>query len=271
MTRSETAVKLVRFQKPELSLPYLNGVDEAHIAGLFGLGTEEYHSLCDDMAARARTAAADLLIDPDIADQVDRIPFATGARIVALGESSTADRLSWFEILRYLLELRRPGDHIALINLAVAGSTTSQTLKSIGALRFQRPDWVLCQLGANDAQRFGALGSRVISATETARNIAMIRDQAPGTPWVWLTPTEVDEALVAEFPPFRAQGISWRSTDQAETSELLRAQPDPVVDVLAVTRERAGMRIFEQDGVHLTPTGQVEVARAVVAGLAALG
>lgn len=271
MTRSETAVKLVRFQKPELSLPYLNGAVETHIAGLFGLGTEEYRSLCADLAAQARTAAADLLIDPDVADQVDRIPFAAGARIVALGESSTADRLSWFEILRYLLELRRPADRIELINSAVAGSTTSQTLKGIGALRFQRPDWVLCQLGANDAQRFGALGLRVVSAAETARNIAMLRDQAPGTPWVWLTPTDVDEALIAEFPPFRAQGISWRSTDQEETSELLRAQSDPVVDVLAVTREKPGLRMFEQDGVHLTPAGQVTVARAVVAALAALG
>ncbi|MRH86751.1 hypothetical protein GFY24_04575 [Nocardia sp. SYP-A9097] len=267
---TELAVKLARFQRPELSLPFLYGIEDAHIAPLFGLQPDEYRSLRADFVTQARAAAADLLTEPEFANLVDRLPFAPGAHVVALGESSTADRLSWFEILRHLLELRRPGDGITCTNLAVTGATTSQVLKGIAALGFHRPDWVLCQLGANDAQRLGLDGPRVVSAEETARNLDLLHEEGVrlgGAHWVWLTPTDMDEQLIATFPPFRQAGISWCATDHEETARALRARPEPVIDTLAVTRPGAGHRLFESDGVHLTPAGQVAVTRAVVAGL----
>ncbi|WP_433195901.1 SGNH/GDSL hydrolase family protein [Nocardia sp. CA-107356] len=267
---SELTAKLVRFQKPELSLPYLNGIAAAHIAALFGLEADEYRSLLDDLETRARAAAVDLLTEPEVATQVNRLPFAPEARVVALGESSTADRLSWFEILRHLVQLQRPEDGIEFTNLAIAGATTTQILKSSGALGFQRPDWVLCQLGANDAQRVGENEPRVVSAEETVRNFDLLRKQAAAARWVWLTPTDIDEALLAEFPPFRAAGISWRAKDHAETATVLDARPEVVIDTLSATRPRPERRLFEPDGVHLTPAGQVAVARAVLAELARL-
>ncbi|MFB8002031.1 SGNH/GDSL hydrolase family protein [Nocardia sp. NPDC056000] len=267
---NELTAKLVRFQKPELSLPYLNGLDEARIAGLFGIDADEYRDQLEELETRARAAAADLLTEPDIAEQVDRLPFAPGQRVLALGESSTADRLSWFEILKQLVWLRRPGDGIAFTNLAVSGATTTQVLKSSGALGFVRPDWVLCQLGANDTQRVGADAVRVVSAGETVRNFDLLRERGAAARWVWLTPTDVDEALLAEFAPFRAAGISWRAKDQLDTAAALDARPEVVIDTLAVTHPTPGQRLFESDGVHLTPAGQVAVARVVVAELARL-
>ncbi|WP_169812640.1 SGNH/GDSL hydrolase family protein [Nocardia acidivorans] len=270
---AELTAKLVRFQRPELSLPYLRGLEDAAIAALFGLRVDEYLSLCADFAIEARAAAADLLTEPEVASQVDRLPFAPGARVLALGESSTADRLSWFEILRYLLELRRPGDAITLTNLAVSGSTTTQALKSIAALSFQRPDWVLCQLGANDAQRLGADGPRIVSAEETGRNLGLLHDEGvrrSGARWIWLTPTDMDEALTATFEPFQRVGIGWRAKDAEETAQLLRDRSEPVIDTLTVTRPRPGHRLFESDGVHLTPAGQVAVARSVVSALSTI-
>lgn len=267
---SELTTKLIRFQKPELSLPYLNGIDAAHIAALFGLEVGEYQSLRDDLENQARAAAADLITEPEIAAQVDRLPFTPGARVLALGESSTADRLSWFEILRHLVELRRPDDRIAFTNLAIAGATTTQILKSSGGLKFQRPDWVLCQLGANDAQRLGAQGQRVVSAEETVRNLDLLRDQAAAARWVWLTPTDMDEALLAEFAPFKAAGISWQAKDHVQTAAALDARPEVVIDTLSITHPSPDQRLFEPDGVHLTPIGQVTVVRAVLTELARL-
>ncbi|WP_067533931.1 SGNH/GDSL hydrolase family protein [Nocardia crassostreae] len=267
---TEMTAKLVRFQRPELSLPYLNGIDDAHIAALFGLNVDEYRALRADFAIQARAAAADLLTDPEFASKVDRLPFAPGAHVVAMGESSTADRLSWFEILRHLLELRRPHDGIRLTNLAVAGATTTQTLKGIAALGFHRPDCVLCQIGANDAQRLGADGPRVVGAAETIRNLGLLHDEGvrlSGARWVWLTPTDADETLTAAFPPFQCAGIGWRAKDHEETAQALRDRAEPVVDALTPTRPSAGHRLYEPDGVHLTPAGQVVVARAVVAAL----
>jgi len=60
---------------------------------------------------------------------VDRLPFAPGQRIVAVGESTTDDLLSWFEILRRLLDLRRPADRITLTNMAVSGQTTTRGIR----------------------------------------------------------------------------------------------------------------------------------------------
>ncbi|MFC9434606.1 SGNH/GDSL hydrolase family protein [Nocardia sp. NPDC057030] len=266
---TQMAAKLARFQRPELSLPFLNGIADAHIAALFGLTADEYHSLRAGFAEQARTAAAGLLTEAWVAGQVDRLPFAAGDHVVALGESSTADRLSWFEILRHLLELRRPGDGIELTNLAVSGATTTQTLKGIAALGFQRPNWVLCQLGANDAQRLGSDGPRVVSAEETARNLTLLHDEgvrSSDTRWIWLTPHDMDETLIAAYPPFQQARISWRTADHGQTAQLLLDRPEPAVDVLAVTRPRPGL--FEPDGVHLSAAGQVAVARTVVSALA---
>ncbi|PXX66341.1 acyl-CoA thioesterase-1 [Nocardia tenerifensis] len=270
---TQMAAKLARFQRPELSLPYLNGVDDAVIAALFGLTADEYRSLRADFAEQAGSTAADLLAEPGFAEQVDRIPFGTGAHVAVLGESSAADRLSWFEILRHLIALRRPDDAITFTNLAVSGATTTQTLKGLAALGFRRPDWVLCQLGANDAQRLGADGPRVVSAEEMARNLTLLHDEGvrlTDARWIWITPHDMDEQRIASFPPFQQAQISWRAKDHEETARTLRDRPEPVIDTLAVTRPSSGHQLFEPDGVHLTPAGQAAVARTVVSSLATL-
>lgn len=265
--------KLVRFQQPEKAMPYLNGLDEARVAALFGLEPDQYRDLRAGFARQARDAAEELLTDTELAAQVDRLPFAPGSKVLALGESSTADRLSWFEILRELLALRRPGDAITLINAAVSGCTTTQALTTLPRLSYERPDWVLCQLGANDAQRLGPARTRLVSATETARNLLLLRDRALElTPaqWIWLTPTAVDEGRAAAFPHFANAGISWATADMAETANLLAGQPEPTVDVLSVTEPLPGAALHLDDGVHLTIDGQLAVAVEVVARLARL-
>ncbi|GAB2511852.1 SGNH/GDSL hydrolase family protein [Nocardia heshunensis] len=263
--------KLVRFQQPEKAMPYLNGLDEARVAGLFGLEPNEYRDLRAGFARQARNAAEELLADAELAAQVDRLPFAPGSKVLALGESSTADRLSWFEILRELLAQRRPDDAITLVNAAVSGCTTTQALTTLPRLGYERPDWVLCQLGANDAQRLG--GARLVSATETARNLLLLRDRAlelTSAQWVWLTPTAVDEGRAASFPHFANAGISWATADMAETAGLLADQPEPTVDALTVTKPLPGAELHLDDGVHLTIDGQLAVAVEVVAKLAQL-
>ncbi|MGV9611426.1 hypothetical protein [Nocardia xishanensis] len=88
--------------------------------------------------------------------------------------------------------------------------------------------------------------------------------------WVWLTPTDTDEQLLPEYPPFSAAGISWRAVDHAETAAALLKRPEAVIDTLSVTRPTPDRRLFEPDGVHLTSVGQVAVARVAVAGLSQL-
>lgn len=123
--------RLIRFQHPEKTLGYLGVLDDERLAALFGLDVGSYRRLRRTHADRAAEAAGELLAEPGFAAKVDRLPFAPGQRIAALGESTTDDLLSWFEILRHLLLLRRPEDGITPVNLAVSGQTTTQALTSL--------------------------------------------------------------------------------------------------------------------------------------------
>jgi acyl-CoA thioesterase-1 len=271
---AEVTEKLVRFQQPEKVLPYLNGLDEARAAGLFGLDPVEYRDLRAGFTERARQAAIELLENAELAAQVDRLPFASGQHVIALGESSTADRLSWFEILRQLLAIRRPEDALELTNLAVSGCTTTQALTVLPSLSFHRPDWVLCQLGANDAQRLGGARSpRLVSALETERNLLLLRDRGielTAARWVWLTPIAIDESRAAAFPHFQRAQIAWVSADMEETARLVSGLQEPTVDAISITTPTPNAAIHLDDGVHLTIVGQKAVAAAVVATLAQL-
>ncbi|MEV0298849.1 SGNH/GDSL hydrolase family protein [Nocardia sp. NPDC050710] len=170
---------------------------------------------------------------------------------VALGESIAADRLYWFEILRHLLELRRPADAITLTNLAVSGSTTTHALKGLPVLGMHRPDWVLCQFGGNDAQRLGIGGPRVVSAEETTRNFTLLRERAAAlgpARWIWLAPPDMDENLIANYPFFRMSQTSWSAKDLAEMARELADRPEPVVDALSVTHPAPEIPLHLDDG-----------------------
>ncbi|GAA0961531.1 SGNH/GDSL hydrolase family protein [Actinocorallia libanotica] len=263
--------RLIRFQHPEKILGYLGVLDDERLAALFGLDVGSYRRLRRTHADRAAEAAGELLAEPGFAAKVDRLPFAPGQRIAALGESTTDDLLSWFEILRHLLLLRRPEDGITPVNLAVGGQTTTQALAALPALGFQAPDWVLCMFGGNDVQRSGPDGPTVVSLSETERNLGVLREEAArrfSARWVWLTPSPVDEARVAAYPPFRRARLHWRNTDLAAVSRFLTSLPDTTVDTVAALARRPGVDTHLEDGLHLSLRGQQALAAALVEALA---
>ncbi|MFF4413690.1 SGNH/GDSL hydrolase family protein [Streptosporangium sp. NPDC001559] len=265
--------KLIRFQHPEKVLGYLGGLDDTRVAALFGLEVDAYLRIRHDHEDQVRRTAEELLGDPAFAEKVDRLPFAPGLRVVAVGESTTDDLLSWFEILRHLLALRRPGDGIVLVNTAVSGQTSTQALAGSPAVAFQRPDWVLCMLGANDVRRFGGPeGPILVSPDETGRTLGALRDivtARTGARWVWVAPSPIDDARVAAYQPFLQGGFSWSDRDLDPVGAFLAAQPEPVVGSgPAVAKE--GAQAHLDDGVHLSLAGQRALAVAVVETLADL-
>ncbi|MEU2832086.1 SGNH/GDSL hydrolase family protein [Streptomyces lavendulae] len=255
----DPAERMLRFHQPEKVLRHLGPApDEAALAALFGLDPAGYRTRLDRFEERNRAAAAALESAPGTAARLAGLPFRPGEHVVAVGESTTADRLSWFEILRHLLP-----EGVRCTNLAVSGSTTTQALANLPLLGFQRPDWVLCMLGANDVQRLD--GVPLVAAAETRRALRALRDltvRRTGARWIWLTPTAVDPGRVAEYVHFRRAGLSWAGEDLDAVAELLLAEPEATVDTRAAAHGH-----LEEDGVHLTPAGQRRVAAAVLDAL----
>ncbi|MEV7008720.1 GDSL-type esterase/lipase family protein [Streptosporangium sp. NPDC051022] len=264
--------RLIRFQHPEKTLRYLGGLDDDRLAALFGLETDAYRDVRRAHDDQARLAAIGLLDDPAFAEGIDRLPFAPGQRVVAVGESVTDDLLSWFEILRHALALRRPADGIVLVNTAVSGQTTTQALAALNEVLFQRPDWVLCMLGANDVRRLGvADGPTLVTLAETERNLGALRDLVTARTsarWVWITPNRVDEEGIAAFQPFQRAGFSWSNRDLDAVGRFVAAQPEPVVDGRLLDAGRGDEPLLLDDGLHLSLAGQRALAAALVGTLA---
>ncbi|MFE5535470.1 SGNH/GDSL hydrolase family protein [Streptomyces sp. NPDC056492] len=259
----DPAERMLRFHQPERVLRHLGPApDETALAALFGLDRAGYRMRLDRFEVRNRAAAAALAAEPGAAARLAGLPFRPGEHVVAVGESTTADRLSWFEILRHLLP-----EGVRCTNLAVSGSTTTQALANVPLLAFQRPDWVLCMLGANDVQRLD--GVPLVAADETRRALRALRDltvRRAGARWIWLTPTGVDPLRVEQYVHFRRAGLGWAGADLDAVAELLLAEPEVTVDTRAAARGHV-----EEDGVHLTPAGQQRVAAAVLDALGAPG
>ena len=120
---------LVQYTYLEKLYGYLPGMDESLMAWLFGLGLEEYREIRGRFDANARDAALELLEEPGFARHVDRLPFRSGETVVGVGDSITDDLQSWLEIVRNLLELRRPEGGIRVVNAGLSAHTTAMVLR----------------------------------------------------------------------------------------------------------------------------------------------
>jgi acyl-CoA thioesterase-1 len=259
----------VRYTHLEKLYGYLPGIDDALLARLFGLGTEEYRGIRERYDANARAAALELLEEPGFAGRVDRLPFGAGETLVGVGDSITDDLQSWLEILRHLLEERRPRDAISVVNGGLSAHTTAMVLRRfVPGVVALRPDWILCLLGGNDATRVGPEPNKPqVSLGETVKNLdamrRIAREQTEAS-WVWISPPTYDEERASSFPPFKMGQSIFLNDDIVAIGNLIRAREEPVVDTQAVFGLPANPDLQGPDGVHPALAGQKAIARALV-------
>ena len=172
----------------------------------------------------------------------------------------------------HLLELRRGGDGIRVLNGGLSAHTTAMVLRRWPATLAQQPDWVLCCLGGNDVTRVGPEPTRTqVSLADSVANLADMRRSASVRTyavWVWLTPTPVHEGRVASFKPFVCGESTWRNSDVVALADAVRGFADPVVDLTEVFGVPADGDLQGEDGVHPTLAGQRAISRALVERLA---
>ncbi len=266
--------RMVRFTRPE-RWPMLDRFpvsDELHdriLAEIVLDATDEVRQRIWDLRADRNAGAAVLLSDPAYRESLRRLPFRGGDRVAALGDSLTADRLGWFELLSETMRLAgRPG--VATHNLGLSGDTTADALERFDLLEAFRPTHVLVLLGTNDARRHGR-GSdhRMVTPTETRRNVTVLRDLIEndlGARAVFLTPPPADQGRIdAEFG---GDAIRWDAGELDVVAAVVREVCPDVVDVHRELAGRAPAEFLDDDGVHLSPDGQRLVAALVARALA---
>jgi acyl-CoA thioesterase-1 len=252
---------------------YLPGMDEALMARLFGLKLEDYREVKDRFDANAREAAQELLEDASFAGRVDRLPFHSGETVLGVGDSFTDDLRSWLEIVRHLLEARRPRDEICIINAGLSAHTTAMVLRRfVPNVIAWRPDWIICLLGGNDATRVGPEPNKTqVSVEETVKNLEAMRRIArtqTDANWVWITPPTYDEERASSFPPFKQGQSVFRNDDVIAIGNHIREQPEMVVDIQRIFGLPPSPEFQGLDGVHPSLAGQKAIARAFVERLA---
>jgi len=265
---------VLRWVHPEKDYFFLPGfAGDTLRAGVHGLDVETYRAIRASFDAAARGAANELLVDDSFARQVDRLPFDPGALIIAIGDSRTDDLQSWCEILRHLLDLRRPHDRIQFVNAAVSAHTTTQAFGPVNRAVAQQPHWIICYHGGNDATRFGTGAAKTqVSIAETEKNLTELRRLAsvePGVRWVWMTQTPIDEHRMEGTPEFRFGQVAWRNADIENINAFLSQQSDPVVDLYAAFGDPVASPLLGPDGVHASLAGHTVIAKAVVERLTA--
>lgn len=263
--------KLVQSQHPEKLLVFARNLDDKVLAAIYGMDVDMYLLIKSQLTQQAKEAAEQLLQSPDLVDRVDRLPFKTGETVIGLGESTTDDLLSWFEIFRHLLELRRSQDGICLINEGISGHTSTQILGRINGIVSKQPDWILCMIGANDTMRIGPDSAKsLVRLEETTKNLHEIRRIAAArskSNWVWITPPTIDEERAAAFTHFQTGQLSWRNEDILAIGELIRGMSDPVVDTQAGFGLPAQAKYIGMDGIHPTVEGHKAIVRWVIESL----
>lgn len=258
--------KMIQMQHPEKLLKFARQIDEETLATLYGMDLETYIDIKSQLEQETKEAADQLLANPEFADRVNRLPFKAGQTVIGVGESTTDDLLSWFEILRRLLERQRPQDNIRMINEGISGDTSTQLLGRFNGVVAQEPDWIICMIGGNDVLRFGPEPTKTqVSAEETARNISEIRRISTvnsAAQWVWITPTPINDERMAAFPYFRQ--LRCRNEDIHVVSDMIHRLSDPVMD----TQTRFGMPAspewMEVDGLHPSISGHKAIVTWLV-------
>ena len=258
---------LLRFCHPErilatTRLPGLGALGDETLAALHGVGTATYARTHARWRRQVEAAAGALRADPAIAGR----PFRPGERILTLGDSITADRQSWAELLALV------APEAEVVNAGLSGDTTTGAMTRMRAAIATRADRVVVLLGTNDARRHGrAAGAMLVSHSETQRNLLELAAALAGNDreLVWLTPPPVLADRIHADALMRASDVTWRAEDVAAKAALVRALPGTVIDLWPWFGDPPAPDLLLPDGLHPSLPGQVCIVRALLTALAA--
>ncbi len=224
--------------------PVSTGLHERILSEVLGESVESTRLRLRSLLSRAEHAAAELMSDTDYRESLQELPFCAGDRIAALGDSMTADRLGWFELVCDTLGSANDTG-IATHNLGLSGDTTADALERFDLLEAFRPTHVLVMLGTNDARRHGrATDHRMVTLPETRRNLEVLLDlitRTLGAQAIFITPPPADQARITTF--FADAPLRWDAAELDDAAELVRTLTSDHIDIHACSKNHSAARL----------------------------
>jgi lysophospholipase L1-like esterase len=219
-------------------------------------------------------AARRLAEQPEVAAAADRLTVPAIGPALAVGDSVTVYRRSYFELLRRPAGLRHPDDRVRFANHAQSGYTTTHARRSTyRQYPLERPDLVFILLGGNDCERF-ATGDRLVSVAEYQANVeAMVEAFRSGgsTRVVLISPAPAIRELWSKVPDHRRLQLSWEDGDLRACVEALKGLAFrlnlPFVDLIEAFGLRPDPALQFVDGLHPGQRGQELILEHVLAVL----
>lgn len=264
---------VIRFTHPERwpllgRYPVARELLDELLAQMLGCSAREVQAAAVALQGSVMSQARELLAEPGYRAAVERLPFADGDTVVAVGDSLTAERLSWFELLAASLE--SAGRPVRMRNLALSGDTSADVLERWDLIAAARPTHMVVMLGTNDARSHGRRHrQRMVSAGETRRNLAALQALATGELGcrvTMITPPPADRARAGAH--FAGLPLGWDTDAVDEVADVVRDLDPAAIDLHAALRSAADLTaLLEDDGVHLSPQGQRVAARFIATEL----
>lgn len=213
-------------------------------------------------------------------------------KIVCLGDSITgqpnlAAYMKWSFILECMADAAKGPGAVTVLNRGIGGDTTAGALKRLqGDVLDEKPDVVVILLGGNDAGQKRAPAdvqadlTRIVQACKAAgakvvlMQYAMIPNpEKPETAWTHL---DDNNALIAEVAAAEdvelldLAGPMNAALQNQQVSELQGRDANGVATWQTKPISQ-GHLVSPIDGVHLSPAGELVVARTLFAKLRELG
>ena len=242
------------------------------LAEMMACSIAQASSFVDYLSSETMASVAELLSSPDVIEMLSLLPFKRGARVLAVGDSITSDRLGWAELMS-LVASEVPQSTFKVVNMGVGGQTSADVISQIDIYADLEPDWVLLMVGTNDF-RFHTeyTSATMLSRPETERNLLLIRR---------LIENELGARLVVVTPPpvvrpgvkvgTGAATVGWREGYDASLAEFIRSEFAIHIDVHSVLEAVAIDGLFEEDGIHPSAKGQRLILRTILLHLPSIG
>jgi len=251
-------------------LPALD-INEQIQACIMSLTTEELAESLKKYENKSKQIALELLKDQDIIDYLEELPFKDDDKIVVYGDSSSAEKGGWVDVLKYIIEIGTEKD-IELINSSVSGLTSTSLLQSLGnRVLSHNPNWVILNFGTWDAFRVNYAADRpLVSLTEFWENLQSIRTAIESlvspNPIIWMSPSSVNEEATNINPLFNG---SFSNSEIRAYQEVMRDKGGIIIDPYF---QRFGNTpenwYYAADGIHYSESGNLETVKTILKTLA---